>query len=316
MNTHGSKHSWTLESGSYYTDSEASTLKNKGYTIITTDACDTNAFDEYAIDPCLSEAFIRNADSGILAYFGSSRKGWGDYYKPFSGGPSLEYEKQFYKSVLSGGSPKSFGYAVAEAKQAMIGLCKSYNTYRWLQFALNPIGDPEMPIYTSVPQKFNMANISVGLNGSLMVNAGVAGCTICLMSVDDMGESLYDKRMNVQSATFYPGQSNVSVCITKSGYQPCVYYYGIVEENANAIDKCVLSTSNNTLTVHTNIAESVNDANILVSSANGDKIYKHKVSRDNAVVVTDMSQLGKGVYTVSLIVDGHMVDSKSILKKK
>ena len=226
MATHGSQTVWALESGSY-SSPNASNLNNSNFTLITTMACLTNAFDSSTNggtnDPCLSEAFIRNANSGVIAYLGCSRYGWGYSGGTRTLGPSLQYEAQYYKNLFSTDiQNKNYGRIVAAAKAAMVNSSGSYNSYRWVQFGLNPIGDPEMPIYTTVPTEFNNCNVQYG-NGSVIVNTGVAGCTICVMSKDDSGQSYYDVRNNVENATFTNIPSNVSICITKQNYIPKVF---------------------------------------------------------------------------------------------
>ena len=79
MGTHGEEKEWTLENNQFYRDTVAYKLQNEGFTIVNTVACLTNAFDSSHVnfpDPCLSEAFIRNPNSGVVAYLGCSREGW------------------------------------------------------------------------------------------------------------------------------------------------------------------------------------------------------------------------------------------------
>jgi len=238
MATHGSQTVWALESGSY-SSSSASNLNNSNFTLITTMACLTNAFDSSTNggtnDPCLSEAFIRNANSGIIAYLGCSRYGWGYSGGTRTLGPSLQYEAQYYKNLFSSDiQNKNYGRVAAAAKAAMVNSSSSYNSFRWVQFGLNPIGDPEMPIYTTTPTEFNNCTVQYG-NGSVTVNTGVAGCTICVMSIDDSGQSYYDVRNNVGNATFTNIPSNVSICITKQNYIPKVFESSIYIQNETVI---------------------------------------------------------------------------------
>lgn len=221
MATHGSPNLWVLESGKYYV-SDASSMKSNGFTIITTMACQTNQFDSPTYEPCLSEAFMRNANNGVVAYLGCSRYGWGTPGGTRSLGPSLQYEAQFYKKLFSTSiENKNFGAIVALSKVEMISSSTSNTPYRWVQFGLNPIGDPEMPIFTSKPLQFSGATIKVEGNG-IKVNSAVDGCTICLMSSADNGTSYYSIQKNVKEASFSNVNSNVSICITKQNYIPYI----------------------------------------------------------------------------------------------
>lgn len=227
MATHGSPNLWALESG-IYNVSDATNMKSNGFTIITTMACQTNQFDSPTYEPCLSEAFMRNANNGVVAYLGCSRFGWGYSRGTDELGVSLQYEARFYQNLFSSSiENKNFGVIVAAAKAAMISNCTYNGAFRWVQFGLNPIGDPEMPIFTSNPLQFSDATIKLESNG-IKVNSAVAGCNICVMSTSDNGASYYSIQKNVKEATFSNINGNVSVCITKQNYIPYLRQVSVV----------------------------------------------------------------------------------------
>lgn len=223
MITHGSQTGWGTETGDPYSSSYGISLKGIGSTIITTMACSTNAFDSSenigTQDPCLSESLIRNANSGVVAYLGCSRSGWGIKGKKYIGS-SLQYEAQFYNALFTSTiTDKNFGVIVAAAKLAMARQCKFDGDDRWVQFGLNPIGDPEMPVFIEMPQPFT--NVTVIKNpNSITVNTDVPGCRICVM--DSSGGDYYSVLKDVQNAVFLNTPSNVSICVTKQGYIPKV----------------------------------------------------------------------------------------------
>ena len=229
MISHGEVRYWRLEgdtggdpllSSPYvYSTDEGVTQTNNASTIITTTACWTNAFN----DPdytCLSESLIRNPESGVIAYLGCSEEGWADSTCYGNIDLSFQYEAQYYNKLFSpNNGKKSFGKVVAEAKAQMINASLADGFYRWIQYGLNPIGDPEMPIFTSMPQKFGDTNVSFNGNG-ISISAGVNDCTICAMSIDDLGNSYYKVTTGVSSATFNNINTDVCICITKHGYIP------------------------------------------------------------------------------------------------
>jgi hypothetical protein len=218
MVTHGDKKSWRLEYG-LYTNTWANQLANNKPTIITTMACLTNAFDSSSNDPCLSEALIRNSNSGVIGYLGCSRYGW-DYSGTSNLGPSMQYDAQFYQKLFSSDiSNKNFGAIVAAAKMAKINSCGYYGSPRWVQFGLNPIGDSEMPIFTTTPMTFSDCEVSY-YSGSLTIDTGVEGCTICIMSSNDNGASYYHVLYDVEEVTITGLPAEISVCITKQNYIP------------------------------------------------------------------------------------------------
>ena len=226
--SHGWANKWGwLEDWTLYKLDKASSLVNSGYSIITTTSCYTNAFDKISTDfpdeteyytTCLSESFMRNPNSGILAYFGSSREGWSS--------ESYLFDEKFYENLFSS-NDKQFGRAAMSAKNAYItaSLSTSYNHYRRLLMTLNPMGDPEMSIYTQTPQTFNNVSVSFS-NGSLSVSTGVSGCTICISSAADYGECYYKLFNNVNGVSLSDVTADSYLCITKQGYIPYIARVG------------------------------------------------------------------------------------------
>lgn len=240
MGTHGTPDDWTLENSNFYRKTDASSLYNEGFTIISTTACLTNAFDSSYVlfpDPCLSEVFVRNPNSGVVAYLGCSREGLTSTGNNLLTG-SYSYEAEFYKSLFNK-SIKFHNYAeiVAIAKMQKINNCGGDNANRWIQLGLNPVGDPEMPIYTHPPLVFDSCTISY-IDSEIVVNAGTDSCTICVMSTADNGASYYDVRNYVSSAVFPNINGEVSVCITKHNHVPKIVIVGPVIniQNENILD--------------------------------------------------------------------------------
>ncbi|MBR3122902.1 MAG: hypothetical protein IKH48_01940 [Prevotella sp.] len=223
-------HAWVnkwgwLENWTLYKLDKASSLVNSGYTTITTISCYSNAFDKISTDSpdetefyttCLSESFIRNPNSGILGYFGSSREGWRGF--------SYYFDEKFYEYLLSGGD-KQFGRAAMLAKNAFLSQSQTYTMYRRLIMSLNPIGDPEMPIFTETPQTFDNVEVNFS-NGNLNVMTDVSDCKICVSSVGDSGESYYELSTGTNQANFSGVDGDCYLCITKTGYIPYVARVG------------------------------------------------------------------------------------------
>jgi len=142
IGSHGGTDGWGLEVGSF-TSIDASALTNRTDMVYTM-ACCTGEFDS-GIDPCLSEAFLRNGNGGALAYMGCSRFGWGIRDEPPAetgsiGGTSYEYARGFYRIMFYGGS--HIGTTFSAHKEDMVPYCGANNSYRWVQFGMNLQGDP------------------------------------------------------------------------------------------------------------------------------------------------------------------------------
>lgn len=317
---HGSVTAWHLEDNWFYNVEEAEQLENSGYSIIVTGSCLTNAFDEMVDwkgdinDPCLSEAFIRNPKSGIVAYYGCSREGWSSW-SPSNIGPSLQYEAEFYKKLFSP-TPinKNFGEIVAASKLERVALCGYDGSNRYLQLGLNPIGDPEMPVYTTTPKQFANVMTTYSKDGkSVAINTGVDSCKICIMSANDDGESYYSVLNNVKETTLSVDQI-YSVCITKQNYIPRTLTLLPRIPSISRISKCSVAQGGNVATISTQLSDDIKGAMIVVSSASGVNQKEYEVSADDPTVSADISNNPNGVQTVSLFVDGKKVDSSSFMK--
>lgn len=225
MMTHGFSGGWSLENGAYFS-TDADSLNNSSHTIITTTACDTNSFDDEDFGTALSRCFINNPNSGIIAYLGSSRKAF-DYSGYSNLGPSSYLNACFYKHLFKEEETVNhFGTLVNYAKQDCMKEFAKYTESRWIVYAINPIGDPEMPIYTNTPLTLNNVYLEFS-NGYLSLRTPVDGAKVCIQSLGDKGNSyhhVFDARtMGELYSVAIP--SNVSICISKTGYIPYRMYY-------------------------------------------------------------------------------------------
>lgn len=233
MNTHGSQRTWAMESGGSYNSIHASSQTNPFHSFIFTEACNTNAFDNSANcgsnDPCLSEAFIRNKESGVLGYWGSSRLGWNSSVKS----DQLNYCQLFngtFFDFLFGDSQnnKSYGEMIRLSKLALLPKAISNNAYRWLYYSLNGMGDPEMHVYSCQPKMFENFNFSHH-SDNIFVYTGIADNNICMTSNTEGGVSILhtDTFSSSIKMTKYPMQA--TICLTKPGFIPMLFSYVLLQ---------------------------------------------------------------------------------------
>jgi hypothetical protein len=139
--------------GLNYTD--VVSLTNTTYLWAYTQGCYSGAFDNrdtgtgyYSVD-CMGEYFTcKYATGGFASYIGNSRYGW---YSPGStNGTSNIFDMQMMNSVFQK-NIKNIGHSLADSKQTLIGISGSYNSYRWVYFELNLLGDPHMYIKLDCP---------------------------------------------------------------------------------------------------------------------------------------------------------------------
>lgn len=248
VNTHGLVNKWKLMVGEYNCSSAAS-LQNSQPSIILTSACLTNAFDK-STDPCLSEAFIRNPNNSVVAYLGCSRNGW---YLGEGLYGSMAYNAMFYMHLFNTEyTNKSFGAIVARAKMEKIPFSIVNECYRWIQFGLNPIGDPEMPVFYNTPLDFTTVSYNVTGENNISVSTGsVPDCRICVMSSEDWGDTYYQIVDSTSYAVFTGLPANYSICVTKQGYIPYVL------EHRNYIQNETINNSMNIVCGNLRIGESV-----------------------------------------------------------
>lgn len=224
IDTHGTDSTYVMENLPDYNIDNATTIENGGYTAIITVSCLTNAFDKFSNGQpitCLSEAFMRNPNSGIITYIGSSREGWQN--------TSFDYQEALYQYFFSnnfGNSYRQLGRALRDAKNSQLSYCNEYiNAYRWLLFSINMLGDPEMPLYTSPPQQFDNIIIDNFHDDYIDIYAGDSNATIHIMSKNDMGESFYEHHQ--ESVVLRTGFNiDRTICITEPGYIPYMASFG------------------------------------------------------------------------------------------
>ena len=216
--SHGVPNAWTTEDGYYYTAYQVSTLTNTTPMLIITGACHTNAFDQ--AEPCLSEAFIRKPKGGAIAYWGSSRYGWGNR-SLYELGKSLEMNCSFFEALFRGASCH-FSETIRYARYDYVIWQLFYPPYRWLLFSNNAIGDAEVPIYTTVPNEFEHVTITENLANVVVNTGGVDSCTITISNIAN-GGNYYVTETNVAAATFTSVPNDYTIVITKDNYIPYVY---------------------------------------------------------------------------------------------
>jgi hypothetical protein len=109
-------------------------------------SCSSGAFDS---PQCFAEDFLRAPNGGGF-YVGNSRSGW--YYVGWpSEGLSARFDRYFFNCVY----PYRFlnlGRIHCEAKNMGVGYAKDNDTERFVLYALNLLGDAELPVWTQTPQ--------------------------------------------------------------------------------------------------------------------------------------------------------------------
>lgn len=214
--SHGDYVSYQMEDDYQYNKNYASALSNNGYSIILTSTCSGNEFDS-ALYNSLCEEFMWNNNSGVISYIGGSS------LVALSG--IMEYIGPMLANVFTS-SNHSLGTALFEAKVAMKNYCTFDTYHRFHLFCTNMLGDPEMPVYTSIPSLFTSVTVNRVGNNIAVNTGGVSGCSIAVTSLDN-GESYFSVARNVSSQTFTNVPKFCHVVVSKSNFKP---YYSIEKD--------------------------------------------------------------------------------------
>ena len=201
INCHGYELSgWETLAGSYNAG-DALQQQNGASTILLSTSCFINKFDsEY--DPNLGEAFIRNPNGGALAVIGSTRNG--KYIENSYNKLSVKADCEFLKDLLGNKSLKTprLTKSLQQTKSFLINnLSGSYKmSYLYLLWAINLMGDAEMPVYTDVPIEITPIISSNGNNISVSVEDLPSDAVI----------TLTDGLVNPNRMERYSGVNNVN----------------------------------------------------------------------------------------------------------
>jgi hypothetical protein len=148
-------------------------------------------FDEWGINQKIPTGSRTLGTSFTVAYMG--------------GGPSYIGYTRYAERENSHHLMTLFFDSISTFPQLGIALAKSKigngDESFWNSFALNLLGCPETEIWTATPTSFSSASVTPS-GTSLIVNAGVSGSTICVMSALDNGSSYYVSKTNVSTWTF------------------------------------------------------------------------------------------------------------------
>ncbi|MBN1754629.1 T9SS type A sorting domain-containing protein [bacterium] len=157
-----------------------------------------------AIDyDCISEHFIANPNGGGVAFFGNSRYGWGSPGNPGYGYSDV-YDERVFELMYHLNIYKA-GEILAFLKAYYAPYATLANIWRWHQYEINLLGDPEMQIWTNNPY-----NIAVSYPDSVPSFAN----TISICVEDHLGARINEAAIGLAQGETWLGTgiSNFSGC--------------------------------------------------------------------------------------------------------
>jgi hypothetical protein len=149
---------------------------------------------------CIAEHWLNNPDGGGVAFIGNSRYGWGSPGNPLYG-YSDRLDQEFFESLFDRGI-YHLGATLGDSKAQYVSRAGQENVYRWVEYELNLLGDPEMPLWTDIPIPVEVAyppaiaymatEYEVAVT---YLSAPVEGALVCLTNGDDIYKRGYTDAM-------------------------------------------------------------------------------------------------------------------------
>jgi hypothetical protein len=178
-----------------------------------------------AIDyDCIGEHFVNNPNGGGF-FVGNSRYDWYTPSLPRYGSSDL-FDQEFFASIFDRGL-FHYGQIIADSKIQFAAEADQENDFRWSEFCLILLGDPEMPLWTNAPQNLVVDFADTVTTGSnqfwVTVNQGspVQDALVCLMKGDEVYASGTTGSDGYISFTINPASvGTLYVTATKPDFYP------------------------------------------------------------------------------------------------
>ncbi len=177
---------------------------------------------------CIAEHFVNNPNGGGIAFIGNSRYGWGSPGNP-KFGYSDRFDATFYDMLLCQGV-HNLGTALAVDKAYYVPRSREENVYRWHQYQLNLLGEPEVPIWTDTPSILSVAHpetLQTGMEAIIVVrdesNLPVKHALVCIQNGATLYKHGYTDETGAFSTTISmasPGMATITV--TAQNFLPSI----------------------------------------------------------------------------------------------
>jgi len=143
---HGNYNLLSVGNGTLYSSDMRYLTNGSRYTIGNSIACYPAAYD---YTTCIGERFLTTSSGGGVAFIGNNRYGWGSPGNP-KFGYSDRFQHRFFHDLFIEGVYQP-GEVVALVKAYYAPQSRTENVYRWHQYQVTLLGDPEFNMWTRVP---------------------------------------------------------------------------------------------------------------------------------------------------------------------
>ena len=184
------------------------------------DSCLTNDFQ---VEDSMGEDLLKNPNGGAVAYVGNTRFSWiglGD-----------DYQREFFKQL------KSIRH-LSLLNDSRFNLPNNWVYFKWIKFALNLLGDPEMPLWVGKPNamkvthpaKISKTNQHVLVKVTTSSGAAIPDAVVGFAMGDWVASAITDATGQADLHITPPATGSMEVVVTAQDYIP---YSGtmLVEEH-------------------------------------------------------------------------------------
>lgn len=260
---HGWSTSWLLDPCSsntfYYSSTFAGNLQYSNIPLIVSKACFTNDFTDIE---CLSEAFIRNANTNTLWYLGNTDFGYENKkYRHLSF--SDELDSLFLKYLIKEKMPIGNAYVAAKTDYMRHVNPNSYDEDRHIMFSANLIGDPSCFIYSEPPLRIENIEICGRSDTRLIINPKIGVCRLSIKTTNASGSSYYTIKEDSIFTINVSSRNNYTFCVYKKGYLPYIF-------TLDSIDNLYLQNRVFTSNSHIKANRVIIGSNVTDLTPNGD----------------------------------------------
>jgi len=247
--------------------------------------CMCGAIDYVSYGDCFAEHYLTPSTGGSFSIM-NTRYGWGN---PPNMGPSEHIDTCFYHELFKEeyNYHDHIGVAHAFSKDGYVSEVNWSSTWAWCIYELSLFGDPEMPLWTDIPEELTVTHdpvIPIGVSSfSVSVTdgiSGVEGAFVCLYKEGEVYARGYTDAFGDINLTFSPGLNTLGIMyctVTKSNYIP-------YEEDVDVISPSSAWVVFEQYTVVDGSGN--NDGNVDPGESIGLPLTVHNVGLEDAISVT------------------------------
>lgn len=311
---HGDIDCWVANPSDFYNTSNIATLTNGSMTpIVFSITCSTGRLD--TAETSFAEAFLNKNEGGCAGIIAATNLSYTSHNNYLADG--------LYRAIWPKENSTLPIYELGAITQTGFSFASHYSNSLYQRKIYHCYGDPSLRVYTTTPKKVEGATVT---RSETMLS---------VKCETPMYISIYDPDKNETSLTYGTraivaytkdlvtgivdgDPRSLTVCIYNDNYKPDIYI-GLRQHPLYPVfptiglNSCAVS-SDQTLHAGYDTLDGVGSAQVLVTDVYGNRKIVQECEPDSNETTLDVSSLNKGVYVVSLVVDGQIVGSKSVLK--